>query len=63
MIWCEFQNIEKLEANKAYEASKTVTVSSLNKFLLNILFNQMKILINFDLFFWSKNLPAEDSSQ
>ena len=37
MIWYEFQNIEKLEVNKAYEASKTVTVPSLNKFLLNIL--------------------------
>ena len=62
MIWCEFQNIEKLEVDKAHKASKTATVSSLNEFLLNILSDQMKILMNFDSFFWSDNLSAEDSS-
>ena len=63
MIQCKFQNIEKLEADKAHKAFKTAIMSSLNKFLLNILFNQIKILINLDLFFWSKNLSVKDSSQ
>ena len=39
MIWHEFQNIEKLEADEAYKASKTAIISSLNEFLLNISFN------------------------
>ena len=34
MIWHEFQNIEKLEADEAHEASKTATVPSLNEFLV-----------------------------
>ena len=63
MIQHEFQNIEKLEADKAHEASKTAIISSLNKFLLNISSDQMKILMNFNPFFWSENLSAEDSSQ
>ena len=51
MIQCKFQNIEKLEADKAHKASKTVTVSFLNEFLLNILSDQMKILMNLNSFF------------
>ena len=51
MIWYEFQNIKKLEADEACEASKTAIISSLNKFLLNILFNQMKVLMNLNSFF------------
>ena len=48
IICCEFQKIEKLEADKAARASETSTVSSLDKFLLNILSNQVKIPANFN---------------
>ena len=48
MIYHEFQNIEKLEADKAVRASETSTVSSLNEFLLNISFNQVEVPVNFD---------------
>ena len=48
MIYYEFQNIKKLKTDEAMRASETSTVSSLNKFLLNISSNQVKIPANFD---------------
>ena len=48
MIQCKFQNIKDLKANEAYKASKTAKASSLNKFLLNMLFNQVKNSVDFD---------------
>ena len=48
MIHYEFQNIKKLETNKAVRASETSIVSSLNKFLLNVSFNQVEIFVNFN---------------
>ena len=43
MIQHELQNIKELKTNKAHEASEAAVVSFLNKFLLNMLFNQVKI--------------------
>ena len=51
MIQQKFQNIKKLKINKAKEAFKTVTMSSLNKLLLNMSFNQIKVSIKFNLFY------------
>ena len=48
MIWQEFQNIKKLETNKVREVSEIATISSLNKLLLNILFDQIKVSMKFD---------------
>ena len=48
MICHKFQNIKKLEADEAAKASETSTVPSLNKFLLNVLSNQVEIPVNFD---------------
>ena len=48
MIQCDLQNIEDLETNKAHETSEAAAMSFLNKFLLNMLFNQIKVLMNFD---------------
>ena len=48
MIWQKLQNIEELKINEVKEAFKTAAVSSLNDFLLNILFNQIKVLIKFN---------------
>ena len=47
MICCEFQNIKKLEANKATRASEASNVPSLNKFLLNFSSDQVKISTEF----------------
>ena len=63
MIQQKFQNIEELEANKAWEASKTAIVSSLNDFLLNVLFNQIEVLMKFDSVYWSENASFESTSQ
>ena len=49
MIQCEFQNIEELKADKAHETSKTTVMPSLNEFLLNMLSDQVKVSVNFDL--------------
>ena len=49
IIWWKLQNIEELETNETKQASETVAVSSLNDFLLNMLFNQVKVLMKFDL--------------
>ena len=49
MIQCEFQNIKELKANKAHKTSEAAAVLFLNKFLLNVLSDQMKVLMNFDL--------------
>ena len=49
MIQQEFQNIKELKVNKACETSETADVPFLNKFLLNMLFNQVKISVDFDL--------------
>ena len=48
MIQQELQNIEELEINEAKQAFKTTAVSSLNDFLLNMLFNQVKVLMKFN---------------
>ena len=48
MIWWELQNIEELEINKVKQAFKTAAVSSLNDFLLNVSFNQIKVLMKFN---------------
>ena len=48
MIQCEFQNIEKLETDEAHKTFKTAIMSSLNKFFLNISFNYVEILMNFN---------------
>ena len=47
MICHEFKNIEKLETNKVTRASETSTVSSLNKFLLNVLSDQVETPTDF----------------
>ena len=48
MMWWELQNIEELKVDEAREAFKTATVSSLNNFLLNMLFDQIEVLMKFD---------------
>ena len=48
MIQCELQNIKELETNRACETSEAIIVSSLNEFLLNMLFNQVEISVNFN---------------
>ena len=48
MIQQKFQNIEELKVNEAQKASETAIVSSLNNFLLNVLFNQIKVLMKFN---------------
>ena len=48
MIQQKFQNIKELKANKAHETSEAAVVSSLNKFLLNVLSNQIKVSVNFN---------------
>ena len=48
MICWKFQNIEELEVNEAQKASETAIVSSLNNFLLNMLFDQVEVLLEFD---------------
>ena len=63
MIWCEFQNIEELKINEAYEASKAAVVLSLNEFLLNMSSDQVEVPVNFDSWFWPENVPSEDTSQ
>ena len=41
-------NIKELKVDKAHETSEAATVSFLNKFLLNILSDQVKISVNFN---------------
>ena len=48
MIWQKLQNIKELEINEVKQAFKTTIMSFLNNFLLNILFNQIKILMKFN---------------
>ena len=48
MIQSEFQNNKELEADKACKTSETADVSSLNKFLFNILSDQVKISVDFN---------------
>ena len=62
MIHYEFQNIKKLEANKAVRASEISTVSSLNEFLLNISSNQVEVPVNFNSQSWSENVSSRDTS-
>ena len=62
MIWQKFQNIEELEVNKAQKASETAIVSSLNNFLLNMLFNQVKVSMKFDSVYWSENASFKSTS-
>ena len=49
MIQHEFQNIENLKADKAHETSEAAVVPSLNKFLLNMLSDQVKVSVDFNL--------------
>ena len=51
MIQCEFQNIEELKTDKAHETSEAAVVPSLNKFLLNVSSDQVKVSVDFDLQF------------
>ena len=62
MIHCEFQNIEELEANEAYEASEAVAMPSLNKFLLNMLSDQVKMPMVFNSFSWSESVSLPDNA-
>ena len=63
MIQQKFQNIEELKADKAQKASETAIMSSLNNFLLNMLFNQIKVLIEFNSIYWPKNASFKSTSQ
>ena len=63
MVQHEFQNIEELETNEAHRASEAAVMSSLNKFLLNMLFNQVKVPVDFDPWSWPENVPSEGTSQ
>ena len=62
MIQCESQNIEELKVNEAHKASEAAVVLSLNKFLLNVSSDQVKVSVNFDSWFWPENVPSEDTS-
>ena len=62
MIQCEFQNIEELKINEAHETSEAAVVPSLNEFLLNVSFNQIKVSVDFDLWFWPENMSSKDTS-
>ena len=48
MIQQKLQNIEELKANKVKETFKTAAVPSLNNFLLNVSFNQIKVSLKFN---------------
>ena len=63
MIWCEFQNIEELKVNEACEASEATIVPSLDEFLLNVLSDQVKVSVDFDLWSWPESMPSEGASQ
>ena len=63
MIYHEFQNIKKLKTDEVTRALETSTVSSLNKFLLNILSDQVKISANFDSWSWPEIMSSKDTSQ
>ena len=62
MIQYEFQNIKELKVNKAHETSETAVVPFLNEFLLNILSNQIKVPVDFNLWSWSENMSFKDTS-
>ena len=49
MIQQKFQNIEELKVNEAYETSEAAVVPFLNKFLLNMLSDQVEVPVDFDL--------------
>ena len=63
MVQQKLQNIEELKVNEVREASETATVSSLNDFLLNVLFNQVKVLMKFNPAYWSENISFKGTSQ
>ena len=63
MIWQKFQNIKELKTDKAHEASETVVVPFLNEFLINMSSDQIKVSVNFNLWFWPENVPLRDTSQ
>ena len=50
MVCHEFQNIEELKTDEAYKASETTAMPFLNKFLLNVSSNQVKMLMVFNPF-------------
>ena len=62
MIQCKFQNFKELKANEAYKTSETAAVSSLNKFLLNVLSDQIKVSDDFKSQSWPENVPSKDTS-
>ena len=51
MIQQKLQNIKKLKTDKVKEGSETAIMFSLNKFFLNVLSDQIKFSVNFDLLF------------
>ena len=63
MVWQEFQNIKELKADKARQASEAAIAPSLNNFLLNVLFNQVEVLMEFDPAYWPENAPFKSTSQ
>ena len=62
MIQHEFQNIKELETDEACETSEAAVVPSLNEFLLNVSSDQVKVSVNFDLWFWPENMSPESTS-
>ena len=63
MVQREFQNIEELEANEAREASEAAVVPSLDKFLLNVLSDQVEVPVDFGPWSWPENVPPGGTSQ
>ena len=47
----ELQNIKEFKTNKVKEAFKTITIFLLNEFLLNMLSDQIRFSVNFNLLF------------
>ena len=62
MVQQEFQNIEELEADEARQASEAAIVPSLNNFLLNVLSDQVKVLMEFNPAYWPENASFESTS-
>ena len=62
MICYKFQNIKELKADKVTRAFKASTMSSLDKFLLNVSSDQVEVPANFDSWSWPENMSSEDTS-
>ena len=63
IIQQKLQNIEELKVNEAKQASETAAVFFLDDFLLNVLFNQIKVSLEFDSVYWSENALFKSTSQ